>query len=223
MLNEYSNKEQECKKRSTREQKRNSRNSAKLKARSQGDWDSRVLKAEPNPELMLNPRYWGAYCRGMYQRYLKKYNLQPTQWKTPVLQPLSKNSRRYAVNYKGHRIGIIKPGIGCWLAIAGLQYGAIESKLDNIQQAIDWLVQNYLRIRDRGIQFSVDESLTHYTIESGYWLIKIDVGEQDCLAMTQFANSLEIDYFPDLHSAVRRGFDLILNSFAAKYSSDEEF
>ena len=107
----------------SKEQDRSSIQANKIKARSDGDWDSRILGAEPNPDLITNPRYWGGYCRGMYERYLKKYDIQPKKKSAPVLIRLSKNSQRYAVDYREKRIGIIKPGIDCWIAAANLQYG----------------------------------------------------------------------------------------------------
>ncbi len=49
----------------------------KIKAKSLGDWDGRIVAADSDPKLMSNPDYWNAYCQGMYQRYLKKYRIDP--------------------------------------------------------------------------------------------------------------------------------------------------
>lgn len=192
-----------------KQQDRSSIQINKIKARS--DWDSRIVAAEPNPDLMKNPHYWGGYCRGMYQRYLKKYNIQPKKRITPVLVRLSKNSQRYAVDYRGQRIGIIKPGIDCWIAAASLQYGAIENKLDTRTKAVNWLVNNFLKVDRSGIKFNVSCDRCHYTIEKSYWLIKIDVLDEDIRATIQDGNNLDYRYFPDLNSAVMFSFDLILN------------
>ena len=183
----------------------------KIKARSDGDWDSRILEAEPNPDLMTNPHYWGAYCRGMYQRYLKKYNIQPKKRTAPVLVELIKNSQRYAVDYRGQRIGIVKPVIDCWIAAASLQYGAIENLLDSRKLAVNWLVNNFLKVNRSGIKFNASCDLRHYTIERKCWLVKIDILDEDCRATIQNGNNLDFECFPDLNSAVTFSFDLILN------------
>ena len=41
------------------------------------------------------------------------------------LVPLSKKRKRYAIEYQNQRIGIIKPGIDHWCAVADLQYGGL--------------------------------------------------------------------------------------------------
>ena len=69
------------------------------------------------------------------------------------LVPLSKKRKRYAIEYQNQRIGIIKPGIDCWRAIADLQYGASESKLDSPMLGVYWLVDNYERVKAAGITF----------------------------------------------------------------------
>ena len=88
MLDRYNNVQQD----------RSSNQANKIKARSDGDWDSRILGAEPNPDLITNPHYWGAYCRGMYQRYLEKYNIEPKK----------KPTARYWVNISGVLVEIEK-------------------------------------------------------------------------------------------------------------------
>ena len=195
----------------SKEQDRSSAQANKIKARSDGDWDSRILGAEPNPDLLTNPHYWGGYCRGMYQRYLKKYNIEPKKKPAPVLILLSKRHKRYAIEYQNKRIGIIKPGIDCWIAVANLQYGAAESKLNSPMLAVNWLVDNYKRVELAGIRFKASQNLIHYNIETEDWLIKIDKTPYNCLAKINHQNTLDFEYFPDLNSAVVFSFDLILN------------
>ena len=74
MLNQYNSKQQEqvllkVRKKSD-DKSRSNRNIESL-----GDWDSRIAQADPDPDLITNPYYWGAYCQGMYSRYLKKYGI----------------------------------------------------------------------------------------------------------------------------------------------------
>ena len=52
-----------------------SEESLKSRAKSLGDWDGKVLAADPDPEMITNPHYWNAYCLAPYQRYLKKYGI----------------------------------------------------------------------------------------------------------------------------------------------------
>ena len=130
---------------------------------------------------------------------------------SPVLIPLSKKRKRYAIEYQNKRIGIIKPGIDHWLAIADLQYGATESKLDSPMLSVNWLVDNYKRVEKAGISFFASQNLMHYNIENENWLIKIDLTPYDCLAKINHENNLDFEYFPDLNSAVVFSFDLILN------------
>ena len=131
--------------------------------------------------------------------------------KGAVLIPLSKKRKRYAIEYQNKRIGIIKPGIDHWCAIADLQYGAAESKLDSPMLAVNWLVDNYKRVELAGIRFFASQNLMHYNIECEDWLIKIDLTPYDCLAKINHENNLDFEYFPDLNSAVAFSFDLILN------------
>lgn len=131
--------------------------------------------------------------------------------KAPVLIPLSKKRKRYAIDYQNQRIGIIKPGIDCWCAIADLQYGAAESKLDSPMLAVNWLVSNYKRVKKAGITFFASQNLMHYNIQNEDWLIKIDLTPYDCLAKINHQNTLDFEYFPDIHSAIAFSFDLILN------------
>ena len=122
--------------------------------------------------------------------------------------------QRYAVQYQGKSIGIIKPGINCWYVEAGLQFGGFENQLDNPITAIDWLVDNYSKVEKAGIKFDVSQNLSHYTIELNDWLIKIDVTSEDCIALINQGEASNLEYFPDLRSAIAYSFDLILNSSA---------
>ncbi len=133
------------------------------------------------------------------------------QWTRLISIKLSERSQRYAVNYQGKRIGIIRPGLGCWIAEAQLQYGAGDNKLENESLAKNWLLKNYLKVHNSGIKFEVSENYCHYTIEKGYWLIKIDETPEDYIATIQDCNDLKYAYFPDLRSAIVCSFDLILN------------
>ena len=122
--------------------------------------------------------------------------------KAPVLIPLSKKRKRYAIEYQNKRIGIIKPGIDHWCAVADLQYGAAQSKLDSPMLAVNWLVDNYKRVKVAGIIFFASQNRMHYNIENLDWLIKIDLTPYDCLAKINHENNLDFEYFPDLNSAV---------------------
>ena len=142
---------------------------------------------------------------------LVKKDLQIKPKKRPVLIPLSKKRKRYVIEYQNQRIGIIKPGIECWIAAANLQYGATESKLDSPMLAVNWLVDNYKRVELAEITFFASQNFMHYNIENKNWLIKIDLTPDDCLAKINHKNNLDFEYFPDLNSAVVFSFDLILN------------
>ena len=134
---------------------------------------------------------------------------------TPVLVPLSQRGQSYGVNYQNRRIGTIRPSIDGWIGEASLQYGAGQRRLDKPRTAVNYLVANYLAVLNAGINFSIDESFENCTIECGYWLIKIDrIGEESwvVLIQNQAQNSLDLDYFPELLSAIVYSFDLILNS-----------
>ncbi|MDJ0726754.1 MAG: hypothetical protein QNJ38_16740 [Prochloraceae cyanobacterium] len=75
MLNYYISKEQAS--REFQEQKEFSvRKLSRSKATALGDWDGRVLAADPDPEMITNSHYWNAYCLGQYKRYLKKYGIK---------------------------------------------------------------------------------------------------------------------------------------------------
>ena len=41
-----------------------------------GDWQGRIIAADPDPQMITNPHYWNAYCLGQYKRYLKKYGIK---------------------------------------------------------------------------------------------------------------------------------------------------
>ena len=130
----------------------------------------------------------------------------------PVLIQLSKKSARYAINFSNQRIGIIRPGIDCWIASASMQFGAFECKLPTKREAIAWLVENFHTIESAGILLSVDRKFFHYTIESDFWLIKIDVFDDFCRsAVVEGGKWVEYYYFPDLNSAIACSFTLILN------------
>jgi len=49
---------------------------SRSKATALGDWDGKVLAADPDPQMIPNSHYWNAYCLGQYQRYLKKYGIK---------------------------------------------------------------------------------------------------------------------------------------------------
>ena len=141
----------------------------------------------------------------------------------PVLIPLSKKRKRYAIEYLDQRIGIIKPGIDSWSAIADLQYGASESKLDSPMLGVYWLVDNYERVKAAGITFFASQNLMHYNIETKDYVIKIDQTPCDCLVKINHENTLDFEYFPELNSAVAFSFDLILNqdrSNSNRYNSE---
>ena len=131
-----------------------------------------------------------------------------------VLICLSNNHKRYAVDYQGQRIGIIKPGINCWYAEASLQFGAFANQLNTRIAAVNWLVDNYSKVEKAGIKFDVSENLSHYTIERNDWLIKIDVTPEDCIALINQGVASDLEYFPDLKSAIIYSFDLILSPSA---------
>ena len=131
---------------------------------------------------------------------------------TPILIKLSKKSARYAINCSNQRIGIIRPGIDCWIASASMQFGAFECKLPTKREAIAWLVENFQTIDSAGILLSVDRKFFHYTVESDFWLIKIDVFDDFCRsAVVEGGKWVEYYYFPDLNSAIACSFTLILN------------
>ena len=130
----------------------------------------------------------------------------------PILIQLGKNSQRFAVNYAKRRIGIITPGIDCWIASTSIHFGAIEHKLFTRRAAIDWLVENFLRINRSGIKLTVCCENSHYLIESDSWQIKIDVFVEYCrsIAIKNGVKS-EYRYFPDLNSAIACSFTQIMN------------
>ena len=140
--------------------------------------------------------------------YLLKHDLQTC----PILIKLSKKSARFAVQYFNQRVGIIRPGIDCWIASASIRFGAFESKLATKKEAIRWLVKNFLKIDRLGLKFIVDCEHFHYTIENDSWLIKIDVFDEYCRStVIEDGRWLEYRYFPDLNSAIACSFTTILN------------
>jgi len=128
-----------------------------------------------------------------------------------LLVQLSKRHRRYAVEVENRRIGIIKAGIGNWIARADLQFGASETQEKTPTLALIWLVENYKKVKRAGIKFFASQDLYHYNIENENWLIKISLTPEDCVATINHKNNLDFEYFPDPHSAIRFSFDLILN------------
>ena len=168
-------------------------------------------------------RYHDRGFKKFTKESLNKKDLQIKPKKRPILIPLSKKRKRYAIEYQNKRIGIIKPGIDHWCAIADLQYGAAQNKLDSSMLAVNWLVDNYKRVSEAGIIFFASQNLMHYNIECEDWLIKIDLTPYDCLAKINHENNLDFEYFPDLNSAVVFSFDLILNqdrSSSNNYNSE---
>ncbi|MGF1489779.1 MAG: hypothetical protein ACFBSE_22055 [Prochloraceae cyanobacterium] len=136
---------------------------------------------------------------------------------------LNKSNQQYEFNYQGLRIGVIRPDDKNWIATAEFQYGGVEKKLNTHQLAIDWLLDNYFVVKKAQIKFSVSGNFCHYTIARDYWLIKIDVREEDCIATIQDGNNLLFEYFPTLNDAIAFSFDLILNSDrSTDCSCDEE-
>ena len=128
-----------------------------------------------------------------------------------VLVLLSKKHRRYAVQLENRRIGIIRAGIGNWIATADLQFGAAETQQKTPTLALIWLVDNYRKVKQAGIKFFASQDLYHYNIENENWLIKISLTPEDCLTTINHRNNLDFEYFPDIYSAVVFSFDLILN------------
>lgn len=78
-------------------------------------------------------------------------------------------------------------------------------------------------IASSAIKFSVDETLLQYTVERDYWLIKIDVRDEDCFALVQEWNELRIKYFPELRSAIAYSFDLILSAKSTELDLLDKF
>lgn len=125
---------------------------------------------------------------------------------------LGKNSRRYAVNCSKQKIGTLRTGADCWVASASIQYGAIECKLRTKAEAIDWLVENFIRINRSGIKLLIGCEYCHYIVQDNFWRIEIDVFDEYCRSIAmQNGSKLEYQYFPDLNSAIACSFNLILN------------
>jgi len=140
------------------------------------------------------------------------------------ISEFASNNRYYPVNYRRQTIGTIRQAVDCWLATAGLKFGALEKKLETQRKAKGWLLNNYLKVVESKIEFSISENLCHYTIARDSWLIKIDLREEDCIAVIREGNNSTREYFPTLNDAIAFGFDLILNSpRSTNYSCDEEF
>ena len=129
----------------------------------------------------------------------------------PILVQLSKRHQKYLVEYQGHKIGSIKPIIEGWQATAYAKFGAFENQLDSREAAVFWLLANYLKVKNAGIKFSVSENCYHYTIEKDYYLVKIDVTPEDCIASIFDGNQFDLAYFPDPQSAIHYAFNFILN------------
>ncbi len=139
-----------------------------------------------------------------------------------VLVQLSRRHRRYGVKLENQRIGIIKPGIGNWKAIADLQFGAAESQQKTPTLALIWLVDNHRKVKEAGIKFFASQDLYHYNIENENWLIKVNLTPEDCLATINHGNNLDLEYFPDPHSAIRFSFNLILNEDRSHSNLDND-
>lgn len=121
----------------------------------------------------------------------------------PILIQLSKKSRRYAAYYCKQRIGIVRPGVNCWIASASIQFGAIEYTSNTRIEATNFLVKNFLRINRSGIKLTISCEDCHYTIENHSWRIEIDVFDEYCRSIAMH-NGIESEYryFPDLNSAI---------------------
>ena len=98
-------------------------------------------------------RYHDRGFKKITKECASKKSHQIKQKKRAILIPLSKKRKRYAIEYQNKRIGIIKPGIDHWCAIADLQYGAAQSKLDSPMLSVNWLIDNYKRVSEAGIIF----------------------------------------------------------------------
>ena len=162
----------------------------------------------------------------MHQRYLEKYSIQSAKLSPEIIQ-ISRKYRRYAVEYSKQRIGIIRPGVDCWIACASIRYGAIECRALTRIEAINSLVNNFLRVEKSGLKFEVSCDQSHYIIKTDSWLIKIDVFYEYCRSSArQTGGKLEYRYFPDLNSAITCSFQLILETGSPqthKQSLIEEF
>ncbi|MGF1486918.1 MAG: hypothetical protein ACFBSE_07380 [Prochloraceae cyanobacterium] len=140
------------------------------------------------------------------------------------ISEFASNNRYYPVNYRRQTIGTIRKGLDCWLARAGLKFGAFETKLETKRKAKGWLLNNYLKVVEAKIEFSVSENLCHYTIAGDSWLIKIYLREEDCIAVIREGDNSTREYFPTLNDAIAFSFDLILNSDSTiDNSQNEEF
>ncbi len=129
----------------------------------------------------------------------------------PILVQLSKRHQKFLVEYQGHKIGSIKPIIDGWQANAYAQFGFFENQLDSREAAVFWLLDNYFAVKNAGIKFSVSENCYHYTLEKDYFLVKIDVTPEDCIASIIDGNQFDLAYFPDPQSAIHYAFNFILN------------
>ncbi len=138
-------------------------------------------------------------------------NQQPKLPDLPILVQLSKRHQKFLVEYQGHKIGTIKPIIVGWQATAYAQFGFFENQLDSREAAVHWLLDNYLAVKNAGIKFSVSENCYHYTIEKDYFLVKIDVTPEDCIASIFDGNQFDLADFPDPQSAIQYAFDFLLD------------
>jgi len=75
MLNQHNSKQQVSRNIQNLEKLETTSAKTRIEAKIYGDWDSRIAKADPDPEMITDSHYWEAYCEGMYQRYLKKYGI----------------------------------------------------------------------------------------------------------------------------------------------------
>jgi len=138
---------------------------------------------------------------------------------------LNRNNQYYRVNYQNLPIGWIKAGKECWVVNTDLAYGAAENKYNNSEIAINWLVNNYLRISDIEIQFEADETCQYCFIQFESISIEIkQFDEESFLASIQNQNQLDFEYFPDLQSAIVYSFGLIVEcDYSIANSQNIEF
>ncbi|MDJ0726758.1 MAG: hypothetical protein QNJ38_16760 [Prochloraceae cyanobacterium] len=140
-----------------------------------------------------------------------KTNQQPKLPDFPILVQLNKRHQKFLVEYQGQKIGTIKPLIDGWQANAYAQFGFFENQLDSREAAVHWLLENYFAVKNAGIKFSVSENCGDYTIEKDYYLVKIDVTPEDCIASIVDGNQFDLAYFPDPQSAIHYAFDFLLD------------
>ncbi|MDJ0727758.1 MAG: hypothetical protein QNJ38_21870 [Prochloraceae cyanobacterium] len=156
--------------------------------------------------------------------FAKEQLKQQQSLQLPILTQISQKHQKFTVQYEGCTIGSIKPLINAWQAVAYPQFGAFQNQLNSRGNAVYWLIENYLKVKNERISFIKSENCYHYTIEKDYILIKIDVTPEDCIASIIDGNQFDLAYFPDPESAIQYSFDLILNpKEISTYSTFDEF